>query len=327
MSSLRCIDRRRLLAALAAAALAPQAARAQAWPAKPLRWIVPYPAGGGSDFLARTLGAQLATQLGQPVVIDNRPGAATAIGAQELQRAAADGYTIMSADNATLVFNSALYTKLVYDPTQFTPLGLMARFPLILVAHPAAGFKSARELVQAAKQAPGKFSYASVGPGSPHHLAFELFKDRSQTYIVHIPYRGAAPAVQDVLGNQVPMMMIDTAVGLPHIRSGRLVALGVAAPRRLAALPDVPTLAEQGTSGVEVFAWQGLVAPSGLPGEVRARLAAELQKALATPDVAKKLTDFGLEVTPGSPEAMAEYTKSEVTRWHALIKQRGLKLE
>jgi tripartite-type tricarboxylate transporter receptor subunit TctC len=322
-------QRRVLLLAASAApfALLPAAARAQAFPNKPIRWIVPYPPGGGSDFLARTVGAQLSTQLGQPVVIENRPGAATAIGAQEVQRAAADGYTVGSADNATLVFNSALYPKLSYDPAQLAPLGLMARFPLILVTHPSLGFKTARELFEAARKAPGKFSYASVGAGSPHHLAFELLKERTQTFIVHVPYRGAAPAVQDVLGNQVPMMMIDTAVGLPHIRAGRLVPLGVASKARLASLPDVPTFEEQGIKDTEMFAWQGLVAPQGLPADISARLSGELQKALAVPEVARKLTDFGLEVTPSTPQQMASYMQAEIQRWHALIKARGLRLE
>lgn len=322
-------QRRALLLAGAAAPLGllPLAALAQSFPSKPVRWIVPYPPGGGSDFLARTVGAQLSTQLGQPVVIDNRPGAATAIGAQELQRAPADGYTVMSADNATLVFNSALYPRLAYDAAQLAPLGLMARFPLILVTHPSLGFKSARALFDAAAKQPGKFSYASVGAGSPHHLAFELLKERTQTFIVHVPYRGAAPAVQDVLGNQVPMMMIDTAVGLPHIRAGRLLALGVASKTRLATLPDVPTFEEQGIKDTEMFAWQGLVAPQGLPADVAARLTSELQKALAVPEVVKKLTDFGLEVTPSDAQRMTSYIQSEIARWHPLIKARGLKLE
>jgi len=324
------IRRRSVLTALGVsslAALSPWTARAQVWPAKPVRWIVPYPPGGGSDFLARTVGAQLSQQLGQQFVVDNKPGAATIVGAQELLRAPADGYTVMSADNATLVFNAALYSKLAYDPAQLAPVGLMARFPLILVAHPAAGFKTATDLVEAARRQPGRLSYASAGPGSPHHLAFELFKERSKTFIVHIPYRGAAPAVQDVLGNQVPAMMVDTAVGLPHIRAGRLTPLGVASTRRIAALPDVPTLAEQGVGEVEVFAWQGLVAPVGTPADIVARLSAELRRALATPDVAKKLADFGLDVTPSDPAAMADYARSEVARWHALIRQRGLRLE
>ncbi|MDQ3188053.1 MAG: tripartite tricarboxylate transporter substrate binding protein, partial [Pseudomonadota bacterium] len=200
-------------------------------------------------------------------------------------------------------------------------------FPLIVVANPSTGFKTMKDLVDAAKMQPGKLSYASVGAGSPHHLAMELIKDRTGAYIVHIPYRGAAPAVQDVLSNQLPVMVIDTAVGLQHIRSGKLVALGVLSRQRLASLPNVPTLEEQGIRDTEVYAWQGMVVPAATPREVSARLTAELSRALATPEVSRKLQDFGLEPIPGNSEQMSAYTKSETARWHALIKQRGLTLE
>ena len=293
-----------------------------------MRWIVPYPAGGGSDFLARTVGAQLEKQLGQPVVVENRPGAATMIGAEAVARANADGYTVLTADNGTLVFNAALYRKMPYDPAKdFAPVGLIARFPLILVANPAAGYKSAADLVAAARAQPGKMAYASVGAGSPHHLAMELIKQQSNIFVLHIPYRGAAPAVQDVLGNQVPVMVIDTAVGLPYIRSDKLVALGVLAKQRLAALPNVPTLEEQGIRGTEVYAWQGMVVPAATPRDVVMRLSNELSRAVSAPDVIKKLQDFGLEPTPGTPEQMAAFVRVETERWHALIKQRGLTLE
>jgi len=318
-----------LIGTAAAALLAPWSALfAQAYPARPVRWIVPYPAGGGSDFLARTVAAQMEKQLGQPMVVENRPGAATMIGAEAAARSTADGYTLLSGDNGTFVFNTALYKKVPYDPVKdFTPIGLMARFPLIVVANPSTGFKTMKDLVDAAKMQPGKLSYASVGAGSPHHLAMELIKDRTGAYIVHIPYRGAAPAVQDVLGNQLPVMVIDTAVGLQHIRSGKLVALGVLSRQRLASLPNVPTLEEQGIRDTEVYAWQGMVVPAATPREVSARLTAELSRALATPEVSRKLQDFGLEPIPGNSEQMSAYTKSETARWHALIKQRGLTLE
>jgi tripartite-type tricarboxylate transporter receptor subunit TctC len=321
--------RRRLSFTLgASAALAAVAVRAQAFPSRPLRWIVPYPAGGGSDFLARTVGAQLDKQLGQPVIIENRPGAATMIGAEAVAKSPPDGYTVLTADNGTLVFNPALYRKVPYDVARdFAPVGLMARFPLIIVANPATGYKTAADLIAAARAQPGKLSYASVGAGSPHNLAMELVKQRSDTFIVHIPYRGAAPAVQDVLGNQVPVMVIDTAVGLPHIRSGKLVALGVLSKQRLAALPNVPTLAEQGLGDIEVHAWQGMVVPAATPREIIARLNTELIKALDAPEVRRKLQDFGLEPTPGTPEQMAAYIRSETERWHALIRHRGLTLE
>lgn len=322
------LKRRRLLAVMAAAALPGQAVQAQGYPARLVRWVVPYPAGGGSDFLARTVGAQLEKQVGQPFVIENRPGAATMIGAETVARSQPDGYTLLSGDNGTFVFNAALYKKMPYDPQKdFAPVGLMARFPLVVVANPAAGFRNMRELVEAARKAPGRLSSASVGAGSPHHLAMELIKDRSGAYIVHIPYRGAAPAVQDVLGNQLPVMVIDTAVGLPHLRAGKLVPLGVMSRQRLAALPDVPTLEEQGIRDTEVYAWQGLVVPAATPREITARLTSELNKAIMAPDVSKKLTDFGLEPIAGSAEQMGAYIKSETARWHALIRQRGLMLD
>jgi tripartite-type tricarboxylate transporter receptor subunit TctC len=324
------VSRRRFTAALAIGALAhwPHLRAQSTFPTRPVRWIVPYPAGGGSDFLARTVGAQLEKQLGQPVVVENRPGAATMIGAEAVARANADGYTVLTADNGTLVFNAALYRKMPYDPAKdFAPVGLIARFPLILVANPAAGYKSAADLVAAARAEPGKMAYASVGAGSPHHLAMELIKQQSNIFALHIPYRGAAPAVQDVLGNQVPVMVIDTAVGLPYIRSDKLVALGVLAKQRLAALPNVPTLEEQGIRDTEVYAWQGMVVPAATPRDVVMRLSNELSRAVSAPDVIKKLQDFGLEPTPGTPEQMAAFVRVETERWHALIKQRGLTLE
>ena len=289
--------RRRVLATAAAVTLLPSSAIfAQTYPAKPVRWIVPYPPGGGSDFLARTVGAQMEKQLGQPLVIENRPGAATMIGAEAVARGTADGYTLLSGDNGTFVFNTALYKKVPYDPAKdFAPVGLMARFPLIVVANPSTGFKTMRDLVDAAKKEPGKLSYASVGAGSPHHLAMELIKDRTGAFIVHIPYRGAAPAVQDVLGNQLPVMVIDTAVGLPHIRAGKLVPLGVLSRQRLAALPNVPTLEEQGIRDTEVYAWQGMAVPAATPREVTAKLTTELNRAITTPEVTRKLQEFGLE--------------------------------
>ncbi len=320
--------RRRIIFGAALAGVVPRLALAQTYPSKPVRWIVPYPAGGGSDFLARTLSAQLEKQTGQPFVVENRPGAATMIGAEAVARSAGDGYTLLSADNGTLVFNTALYRKVPYDPARdFAPVGLMARFPLILVANPSTGYRSAGDLVADARRRPGQLSYASVGAGSPHHLAMELIKQRTGAFIVHIPYRGAAPAVQDVLGNQLPVMVIDTAVGLPHLRAGKLVPLGVLSRQRIAALPAVPTLEEQGIGDTEVYAWQGLVVPVATPRDVVARLSTELQRSIAAPDVRERLQTFGLEPIAGTPEQMVAYVKSETARWHALIKARGLTLD
>ena len=199
-------------------ALGASAASAQAYPSKSIRWLVPYPAGGGADFLARTIGQQLSTQIGQSVVVENKPGGNTAIAASDVARAPADGYTMLSADNGTMTFNTALYSKLSYHPDRdLTPITLMGRFPMILVAGPSADAKSAKDFLAKAKAAPGKISYGSAGAGSPHHLAMEMLKSRTGVHMVHIPYRGAAPALADLAGGQIPVMMVDMAAGAAFI--------------------------------------------------------------------------------------------------------------
>lgn len=319
-------SRRGLLAAACAAAARPSFAQG-GYPNRPIRWVVAYPAGGGSDFLARQLAPQLGKQLGQTLVIENRPGAAGIIGTDVAAKAAPDGYTVLTGDNGAMVFNSAMYRKLPYDPKDFVPLGFMARFPLILVVHPGSGFTSARQLLEEVRRKPGQYSYASPGTGSPHHLAMELLKQRSGSYIVHVPYRGTALAIQDVISGQVPMMIVDTAGGLPQIRSGKLKALAVFSPRRIAALPEVPTLEEAGVKGVDVTAWQALFAPKGTPADICRRLTAEMQRAITTPEVKAKLEDFGLEVAPSDGPALANVIERETAFWHALIKERHLSAE
>jgi len=313
-----------ILACIAAAGVAPLAAQAQAWPSKPIRWVVAYPAGGGSDFLARQLAPQLGKQLGQTIVIDNRPGAAGMIGTDNAVKSPPDGYTIVTGDNGAMVFHTAMYKKVPYDPQDLTPVGFMARFPLILAVNPNAGFSSAKQLLDELKKNPGKYSYASPGVGSPHHLAMELLKDRTKTFVVHVPYRGTALAVQDVIGGQVPMMVLDTAAGLPQIKSGKVKALAVMSPKRIPSLPDVPTLDEIGVKGFDVTAWQGLFVPKGTPPEIVARLTSEMNKAIVSPDVKPKLEDFGLEVVPTDGPALGAFIKKETAFWHALIKERKL---
>jgi tripartite-type tricarboxylate transporter receptor subunit TctC len=220
-----------------------------------------------------------------------------------------------------------MYKKLSYAPSDFAPVGFMARFPLILAVNPAAGFGSARQLLDAIKASPGKYSYASPGIGSPHHLAMELLKDRTRTFVVHVPYRGTALALQDVISGQVPMMVLDTAAGLPQIRSGKVKALAVMSPKRLPTLPDVPTLDEIGIPGFDVTAWQGLFVPKGTPADVVARLSAEMNKAITAPDVKARLEDFGLEVVPSDGPALAAFLQKETVFWHALIKERRLSAE
>ncbi len=321
--------------ACALTALLPAAAGAAepAWPAaKPIRWVVAYPAGGGSDFLARQLAGPLGRALGQTIVIDNRPGAAGIIGTDLAAKAAPDGYTVLTGDNGAMVFHAAMYKKLPYDAkADFEPVAFMARFPLILAVNPQAGFSSARQLLDEVKARPGKYSYASPGIGSPHHLAMELLKARTGSFVVHVPYRGTAPAVQDVIAGQVPMMVLDTAAGLPQIRSGKVRALAVLSPRRLASLPDVPTLDEvgrdRGLAGFDVSAWQALFVPHATPPEIVARLGAEVARTLAAPEVKSRLEDFGLEVLPSDGPALAAFLERERRFWHALIRQRGLSAE
>jgi len=324
------LSRRRLLSLAAVPALAGPAGgfAADPWPQRPIRWIVAYPAGGGSDYLARQLAPVMAKALGQTIFIENKPGAAGIIGTDAAAKAPGDGYTMVTGDNGAMVFHTAMFKKLPYDPRDFTPLGFMARFPLILVAHPDSGFTSARQWLDTVRKAPGKYTYASPGAGSPHHLAMELIKARTGSFIVHVPYRGTAPALQDVISHQVPMMIVDTAGGLAQIRAGKVRALAVLSTRRIAALPDVPTLAEVGADAglkdFEVTAWQGLFVPRSTPPEIAARLSGEMQKALANPELKARLEDFGLEVAPGNGPALAAFIGRETTFWHQLIRERHL---
>ena len=223
-----------------------------------------------------------------------------------------------------MVFHEAMYKKIPYAPGDLAPVGFMARFPLILAVNPSAGFASGKQLLDDIKKNPGKFSYASPGIGSPHHLAMELLKDRTQAFVVHVPYRGTAMAVQDVIAGQVPMMVLDTAAGLPQIRSGKVKALAVMSKKRIPSLPDVPTLDELGVKDFEVTAWQGLFVPKGTPADIVTRLTVEMNKAIATPEVKARLEDFGLEVTPTDGPALASFLQKETSFWHALIKERKL---
>ncbi|MEJ6005692.1 tripartite tricarboxylate transporter substrate binding protein [Paucibacter sp. AS339] len=323
-------SRRRQLLGMALLALSPLGASpalADNWPSKPIKWVVAYPAGGGSDFLARQLAPQLAKQLGQTIIIDNRPGAAGSIGTDAVAKSAPDGYTVLSGDNGAMVFNHAMYKKLPYAVSDLAPVGLMARFPLILTVNPASGFTSARQWLAEVKAHPGKYSYASAGIGSPHHLAMELIKERSQSFIVHVPYRGTAFAIQDLMAGVVPMAVLDSAAGLPQIRAGKLRPLAVLSSKRIAQLPDVPTFEELGLKGVDVAAWQGLFVPKGTPEAITARLGSEMQKALAIPEVKARLEDFGLELAPSDGANLSRFIQQETQAWHALIKERRLSAE
>ncbi|MGH8832611.1 MAG: Bug family tripartite tricarboxylate transporter substrate binding protein [Polaromonas sp.] len=316
---------RRSLALLAFAATA---ASAQNYPAKPIEWVVPYPAGGGSDVVARALSEPMGRALGQSIIINNKPGAATNIGAEYAAHAKGDGYTLLTADTATLAANPALYAKLGYSAEKdFAPVGLLARFPMILVVNPAVPAKNLGEFMAWAKTQGAGASYATPGAGSPHHLATELFRGTTGLNLVHIPYRGAAPAVQDVVGGQVPFMFVDTASGSSFINAGRLRAIGIASPQRVKNFESIPTLAEQGLKGFEAYAWQGLVVPAGTPADVVVKLNKTLLEALNSTAVKARFQALGLEAAPGTPAQMATYAKAEREKWAQVIRASGIKLD
>lgn len=304
------------------------AVAADTYPSKPLRWVVPYAAGGGSDFLARTVSQGLAPRLGQTVVVDNKPGGNTAIGAAETARATPDGYTMLSADNGTLVFNPALYQKLSYDAEKdLAPVTLMGKFPMILVAGPALKATDVKGFVAEARARNSGLDYGSAGAGSPHHLAMELLKVEAGINLVHVPYKGAAPALADVAGGQIPAMMVDLAAGAGFIKGGKVRALAVANPTRLAQLPDVPTFAELGFKNVEAAALVGIVVPAATPAPVIATLNKQLVATINDPAIRQKLIDFGIEPVGDTPQEYRDLLQSERTRWHKLIKDLNIKLD
>ena len=324
------MDRRTLLATLAsgAALAATPFARAQDYPSQIIKWIVPYPAGGGTDVIARTLAEAMRQTLGQQIVIDNRPGASTNIGADLVAKSKPDGYTVMSADNAVLAFNEHLFTKLPFNPEKdFTYIGAIGKFPLALVVHPDFPARNFKEFLAYAKANPGKVNYASPGNGSPHHLAMEMFKARTGTFSTHIPYRGAAPAMADVMGGQVPCMFLDLASGLSIMQGNKVRVLAIGSGARSKLLPDVPTLAGVGVPNTEVFAFQGVLGPAGLPPAVVARLNGDLNRAFSAPAVQKRFEDFGMEAMPGTPAQFAALSRAESQRWGPIIKQAGVKLD
>ncbi|AZY47864.1 Bug family tripartite tricarboxylate transporter substrate binding protein [Bordetella avium] len=314
------------LLAFAALSFAATAA-AQTWPTQPLRWIVPYPAGGGADVVARTVANGLEKPLGQTIIVENRPGAATIIGATAIAQSEPNGYTIGTADSGTLAFNPSLYAKLAYDPSKFTYIGGIARFPLLLAVNANSPFKTVDDVVQAARKEPGKLSAASAGAGSPHHLALELFKQRANVNILHVPYKGAAPAIQDLLGGQVDVMFIDLAAGLPNVKAGKLRVLASATPARLTALPDAPTMAEQGVADFTAYAWQGLVGPGGIPKPIVDKLSADLEQTIKSAAVTQKLADMGVEPMPMSPADFKAFAERERATWAEVIKKADIRLE
>ena len=294
--------------------LAAPLSMAQAWPARPIRLVVPFPPGGLIDNMARLVGSRLSQELGQPVVIDNKPGAGGNVGAAEVARATADGYTLLMASPA-LTISPAIYKNLPYQPSQLAPVALLGRVPNVLLVNPASGIGKVQDLVGRAKAKPGQLNYASNGNGTSLHLSAELFKRRSETFITHVPYRGAAAAITALLSGEVDMMFDNLPSAIGQIQAGKLRALAVTTAQRSTALPDVPTLAEAGMEGFNVSAWFGVAAPAGLPAPVATRLADALQKVVQQPEVAAAMQRQGADPAFMDAASAAAALNADAAQW------------
>lgn len=312
----------------AAGLLTSVSALAQSYPSKPITIIVPFSAGGTTDILARLVGQHLATELGQPVIADNRAGAGGNIGAALAAKAKADGYTLFMGTVGTHAINAALYKKLPYDHVKdFAPLSRVANVPNLLVANPLQPFKTVPEMLAYAKANPGKINFGSPGNGSSPHLSGELFKSMAKVDLTHIPYKGSAPAVVDLLGNQIAIMFDNLPSVIPHVRSGKLHAIAITTATRSPELPNVPTIAEAGLPGYEAVSWFGLFAPAGTPAPVLATLSKALAKVLANPEVQKQISAQGGEVVNETPAQFAAFIKAETTKWGKVVKDSGASLD
>jgi len=314
-----------LAALLATAALGmPLSTVAQMYPARPIRIVVPYAAGGAVDIVARTIGQPLSEALKQPVVVENRPGASANIGMEAVAKAAPDGYTLLMASNG-IATNMALFSSLSFDGVRdFAPVARIGFAPLVIVVPASSPYRSLQDLLAAARSAPGKLTYATAGNGSSGHLAGELLKSTARIDVLHVPYKGGAPAITDLLGERITFMPINPVEVIAHIRGGRLRALAVASDKRFALLPDVPTVSEAGLPGYDASVWWGLAAPAKTPADIVQRLNAEANKALDDPAIAGKLHDLGVVVTPGTADAFAGFIRTQTTLWSGVIKSAGI---
>jgi len=303
-------------------------AQAQGFPNKPIRFVVPYPAGGPLDTIARLLGAKVGESVKQPVVVDNKPGAGGNIGADVVAKSPADGYTILMGAVATHAINPTLYKSIPYDPIRdFAPVTQVASTPNVLVVNPSVPAANVREFIAYAKANPGKLSFGSGSIGSAGHLAGELFKASAGVDMVHVPYKGAAPAMQDLIGGQIQLMFDNLASSLAQVKAGRIRALAVTTAKRSSFAPELPTIAESGLPGFDISTWFGIFAPAGTPKEALDRLHAEFTRALASPDVREKMLALGAEPVGNKPEEFAAYIKSEAEKYAKVIKASGAKVD
>lgn len=300
-------------------------APAQTWPTKPIHLVVPYAAGGAVDTLGRLAGQRLAERLGQPVIVDNKPGASANIGMEAVAKAAPDGYTFLMTANA-LATNGSLFPALPFNPQRdFSPVGQIGHAPLVIVVPASSAARNFKELMAQAQAEPGKLTYATAGNGSSGHLAGEALKQAARIDVMHVPYKGGTPALTDLLGERISFMPINPVEVISHIRSKKLRALAVASPKRLALLPDVPTVAESGVADFEASVWWGLMAPAGTPQAIVSRLNAELQKVLSEPAFQARLAELGVVTTTGSSAQFGEFIRAETTRWGKVIQAANIK--
>ena len=317
-----------LLALLVPVLLAlPAPALAQAFPTKPIRLVVTYPAGGGADLMARLVAPRMAEALGQPVVVENKGGASGQIAAGEVARAAPDGHTLM-LDASSFAVNPSLYRNMPYDSAKaFTPIAVIVRFPNMLVVNPAFPARSVAELISIARDKPGTVAFASSGNGSAQHLAGELFRQKAGVDITHIPYKGGGPALNDVIGGQVPMFFANMASGLPHVKAGKLRALAITGEKRSAALPEAPTIAEAGVAGYHVYEWNAIFAPAGTPAPVIAKLADAVARAVQSPEFRERVAGLGGELTGFGPAESERFIREQVELWGGVVRAGNIKVE
>jgi tripartite-type tricarboxylate transporter receptor subunit TctC len=316
-----------LSTALASLGAAP-GALAQGYPGKPLCMIVPFAAGGTGDVLGRLLASKMSEGLGQPVVVDFKPGAGTTLGTDFVAKSPPDGYTILFSASTTMSINATLYSKLPYDTLRdLAPVSMLAAIPNMLVANHALPANTVPELIALAKASPGKLNYASPGSGTTPHLAGELFKMAAGINMVHVPYKGAGPAIVDVLGGHVPMLFDNIPSVQPQVTSGKMKAIGVTSAKRSPAMPNVPTFAEAGLAGFEANSWWAILAPAGTPKEIIARLNAEVVKALNDPGLRERFIGLGAGSAPGTPEEAAAHIRGEVAKWAAIVKASGARVD
>jgi tripartite-type tricarboxylate transporter receptor subunit TctC len=317
----------RLLAALVFVAAAAGSAVAQGFPAKPIRLLVPFPPGGGVDTLARVVGEKLSSNVGQPVIVENKPGAGGQIGVEAAARAPADGYTVLVGSPGAMSVAPSLNPRLPYRPLEdFAPVSMGVRISNILVVHPALPAKSVVELIALAKKEPGKLSFASGGTGTSQHLAGELFRLLAGVDILHVPYKGTAPAMNDLVGGQTQMLFSDPSV-LALVKSGKLRALAQTTPVRSPALPDLPTLAESGVAGYDATNWYAFFVPAATPAAVVATLNAELVKVLNSADVKARLSGAGMDPSPSTPQELGAFVREDTARWAGVVKAAGVRVD